>query len=91
MAACFPMRNRTMALIAGASGIVEAGETSGSLSQGWDLVRLARLLFIMHSIAERPDLRWPQEMMRYGALVLHEPEELLEALPYGDPSALLSA
>jgi DNA processing protein len=91
MPACFPMRNRTMALIVDASVIVEAGETSGSLSQGWEALRLARLLFIMRSVAERPDLRWPREMMRYGALVLNEPEELLEALPYGDPSALLSA
>jgi DNA processing protein len=31
----FPMRNRTMALISDATVIVEAGEKSGSLHQGW--------------------------------------------------------
>lgn len=87
----FPTRNRTMALIADASVIVEAGDTSGSLSQGWEALRLARMLFIMRSVAERSDLRWPKRMIEYGAVVLNEPEELLEALPYGDPAALVSA
>jgi DNA processing protein len=87
----FPMRNRTMALIVDASVIVEAGETSGSLSQGWEALRLARALFIMKSVAERSDLAWPKKMIEYGAQVLDEPEELLEALPYGDPAALVSA
>lgn len=35
----FPQRNRTMALLSHASVIVEAGETSGSLSQGWEAHR----------------------------------------------------
>ncbi len=87
----FPTRNRTMALIVDASVIVEAGETSGSLSQGWEALRLARALFIMKSVAERSDLAWPKKMIEYGAQVLDEPEELLEALPYGDPAALVSA
>ena len=87
----FPMRNRTMALIADASVIVEAGDTSGSLSQGWEALRLARMLFIMKSIADRTDLKWPKDMIDYGAVVLNEPEELLDALPYGDPAAVVSA
>lgn len=87
----FPMRNRTMALIVDASVIVEAGDTSGSLSQGWEALRLARALFFMKSIVEeRPELEWPREMMEYGAQVLEEPEELLDALPYGEPLAAFS-
>lgn len=77
----FILRNRTMALIADASVIVEAGEGSGSLSQGWEALRLGRPLFLMRSLASDPSLQWPAEMMQYGARVLAEPEELLASLP----------
>lgn len=80
----FPMRNRTMALMVDASVIVEAGDTSGSLSQGWEALRLNRTLFIMRSILDRPDLTWPKEMMAYGAQVLEDVDPLLEALPAGE-------
>jgi DNA processing protein len=80
----FPMRNRTMALICDASVIVEAGETSGSLSQGWEALRLGRALFLMASIVERTDLDWPRKMMEYGAEVLRDPDDLLEVLPVGE-------
>ena len=52
----FPRRNRTMALISDATVIVEAGEKSGTRSQGWEALRLGRLLFIMRNVAEDPDL-----------------------------------
>jgi DNA processing protein len=77
----FPLRNRTMALLCHASIIVEAGDSSGTLSQGWEALRLGRPLFIMRSVAERSSLKWPAEMMRYGAEVLSEPDEVLEYLP----------
>jgi len=77
----FPLRNRTMALLSDASVIVEAGETSGALSQGWEALRLARPLFLMRSIVENSNLRWAAKMLDYGASVLSEPEELLESLP----------
>lgn len=80
----FPMRNRTMALICDATVIVEAGETSGSISQGWEALRLGRALFLMASIVGREDLTWPRKMLEYGADVLREPEDLLEALPFGE-------
>jgi DNA processing protein len=86
----FPMRNRTMALIVDASVIVEAGETSGSLSQGWEALRLARELFIMKSVFENTSLRWPEKMLEYGARVLEDPEQLLDKLPYGEPNAAFS-
>lgn len=59
---CFPMRNRTMALISDASVIAEAGESSGSISQGWEALRLGRPLFIMRSVVENPALSWPAEL-----------------------------
>src|SRR5207249_3924513 len=50
----FVLRNRTMALIADASVIVESGEGGGSLHQGWEALRLGRPLFIhTHEFANR--------------------------------------
>lgn len=77
----FPRRNRTMALISDATVIVEAAETSGSLSQGWEALRLGRPLFITKALAENPDLKWPAQLQLYGASILGEPDDLLEALP----------
>jgi len=66
----FPIRNRTMALLTDATVIVEAGESSGTLHQGWEALRLGRLLFLMQSVVDDTTLSWPAEMMRYGAQVL---------------------
>lgn len=66
----FPMRNRTMALFTDATVIVEAGQKSGTLHQGWEALRLGRLLFVLESVANDERLSWPLEMIRYGAQVL---------------------
>jgi DNA processing protein len=81
----FPRRNRTMALLCHASVIVEAGESSGTLSQGWEALRLNRPLFILKSVFENPELTWPEEMLKYGAHLLENVEQILEALPLGLP------
>lgn len=88
----FPLRNRTMALICEASVIVEAGEGSGSLSQGWEALRLGRPLFLMASLMDRTDLTWPQQMLDYGAMVLERPEDLLGRLrsAVDDPLAAIA-
>jgi len=75
----FPMRNRTMALLTDATVIVEAGEKSGTVHQGWEALRLGRLLFLLESVANDPQLSWPREMIRYGAQVLSR-ESLADAL-----------
>ncbi|MDG6996451.1 MAG: DNA-processing protein DprA [Nitrososphaerota archaeon] len=77
----FVLRNRTMALISDASIIVQASETSGSLHQGWEALRLGRPLFIWKSIMKDKSLKWPVKMVDYGAVVLEEPEQIMEALP----------
>lgn len=79
----FPQRNRTMALVTHATVIVEAAEKSGTLSQGWEALRLGRRLFILRSVAEDPSLTWPSDLRRYGAEVLKNTEQLLDALPLG--------
>ncbi len=85
----FPIRNRTMALLSDATCIVEAGEKSGTLHQGWEALRLGRLLFLMESIAKDPSLSWPARMIDYGAQVLtrKDLEFVLDDLPevnYGE-------
>lgn len=79
----FPIRNRTMALLTDATVIVEAGEKSGTLHQGWEALRLGRLLFVMESVVDDPSLTWPREFIRYGAQVLSRDnlDEVLDHLP----------
>jgi DNA processing protein len=66
----FPLRNRTMALLTDATVIVEAGQNSGARLQGWEALRLGRLLFLLESVATDPTLSWPKDLIRYGAQVL---------------------
>lgn len=78
------MRNRTMALLSDATVIVEAGEESGTLHQGWEALRLGRPLFLMESILSK-GLKWPDEMRHYGAEILSREnlDLLFELLPEG--------
>lgn len=77
----FVLRNRTMALISDATVIVEAGNTSGSLHQGWEAIRLGRPLFIWKAVLKNTQLSWPEEMFQYGAIELSDPMDLFEFLP----------
>jgi DNA processing protein len=79
----FPIRNRTMALISDATVIIEAGDKSGAISQGWEALRLGRGLFISKWLTENESLSWPREMMAYGAEILSDDllDEFFESLP----------
>lgn len=79
----FPMRNLTMAMLCHLSVIVEAGESSGSHSQGWETLRLGRPLFLMRAVAEDDSLKWPKEMMKFGAQILSDDnlEDFFEHIP----------
>src|SRR5271157_2252762 len=79
----FVIRNRTMALISDASIIVEAGDASGSLHQGWEALRLGRPLFIWKTVMNDHSLSLPKDMEKYGAIELNDPEQVLEILPSG--------
>lgn len=80
----FPQRNRTMALLSDGLVIVEAGETSGTINQGWEALRLGRTVFLSEAVANNPALSWPGEMRRYGAEVLRRDllTEMLSELPW---------
>ena len=77
----FVIRNRTMALISDTSVIVEAGNFSGSLHQGWEALRLGRPLFIWSPLTHDHSLNWQEKMAMYGAIEFRDPEELLDDLP----------
>lgn len=75
----FPKRNRLMAQLTDASIIVEASDTSGTLHQASECVRLGRWLFIMKSVVDDPNLSWPSKFVGHPkVVVLTRPEEVIE-------------
>ena len=83
--ASFPARNRIMAMISDASVIVEASDTSGSLSQASETQRLGKPLFIMRNVVETKGLKWPASFLKHGAIVLDDVKQILDALSSRGP------
>lgn len=77
----FPARNETMAALSEATVIVEASETSGTLTQARACLRQSRKLFILNSCFEIPGLKWPHEFEKRGAIRVRGLEDILSALP----------
>ena len=59
----FPVRNRVMAAISDATVIIEASDTSGTLHQASECLRLGRWLFIAQSVVEDPEISWPRRFL----------------------------
>lgn len=59
----FPERNKLMAALSDATAIVEAGDTSGTLHQAAECVRLGRWLFIAKSVVDDASLQWPKRFL----------------------------
>lgn len=77
----FPKRNRLMAAVTDASVIVEASDSSGTLHQASECIRLKRWLFIMKSVAESPDLDWPTKFLREErVVVLSSVEDVIDRI-----------
>jgi DNA processing protein len=77
----FPERNKLMAAITGASVIIEAGETSGTLHQAAECVRLDRWLFIAKSVLDDAALHWPAKFRDYAKVrQLAETADILKVL-----------
>jgi DNA processing protein len=76
----FPERNKLMAALSDGTVIIEAGETSGTLHQAAECVRLGRWLFISQSVMDDPILSWPRRFEEYEKFrVLRETKDLLSA------------
>lgn len=86
----YPLRNRTMALFSQATVIVEASERSGTVSQGWEAIRLGRPVYLLRSLVDS-GLEWPKLMIAYGAEVLDRVEPLLAELPPAREPSLADA
>lgn len=77
----FPKRNRVMAALCDATVIVEASDTSGSLHQAAECVRLGRWLFIAKSLVDNPELEWPKKFLTGPRTrVLTATSDLVEAV-----------
>jgi DNA processing protein len=76
----FPERNVTMSALTEGTIIVEAGETSGTLTQARAALHQRRKLFILDSCFQRTDITWPARFEAEGAVRVRTPEDIWSAL-----------
>lgn len=76
----FPERNVTMSALTEATIIIEAGETSGTLTQARAALYQNRKLFILNSLFDRSDLTWPANYESRGAIRVRSPDDIWKAL-----------
>lgn len=76
----FPERNITMSALTEATVIVEAGETSGTLTQARAALHQGRKLFILDSCFQRSDITWPAKYAALGAIRVREIDDIWGAL-----------
>lgn len=76
----FPERNVTMSALTMATIIVEAGETSGTLTQARAALQQGRKLFILDSCFQRRDITWPAAFEQRGAIRVREMKDVWDAL-----------
>ena len=69
-----------MSALTEATVIVEAGETSGTLTQARAALHQERRIFILNSAFLRKDLTWPHRLAVRGAVRIRSASELIERL-----------
>ncbi|WP_245284084.1 DNA-processing protein DprA [Bradyrhizobium sp. Cp5.3] len=79
----FPERNVTMSALTEGTVIVEAGETSGTLTQARAALQQGRKLFILDSCFERSDVTWPAVYAKKGAIRVRDISDIWSALGDG--------
>ena len=72
----FPERNAVMAAVSDATVIVEASETSGTLTQARACMEMGRKLFILKSCFES-GLKWPRSYEERGAIRVNTIDDIL--------------
>ena len=77
----FPERNITMSALTMGTVIVEAGETSGTLTQARAALAQRRQLFILDSNFRNPALTWPAKHEKRGAIRVTDYEQIAMHLP----------
>jgi DNA processing protein len=76
----FPARNVTMAALSLATVIVEAGETSGTLTQARAALHQGKQLFILDSCFQDTSLTWPSYYEKQGAVRVKDYEDIRSRL-----------
>lgn len=77
----FPERNELMAAISDATVIVEASDTSGTLTQARACAHQGRPLFILRSCAEEPSVSWPAKWAkRENVFVVDDAGDILDIM-----------
>ncbi len=76
----FPERNVTMSALTEATVIVEASDTSGTLTQARAALHQGRKLFILNSCFDVPGLTWPSRFEKQGAIRVRDFDDLWDAL-----------
>jgi DNA processing protein len=76
----FPERNVTMSALTEGTIIVEASDTSGTLTQARAALHQRRKLFILDSCFQRTGITWPARLEAEGAIRVRTPEDIWSAL-----------
>ncbi len=76
----FPERNITMSALTEATIIIEAGETSGTLTQARAALAQGRKLFILDSCFRNPALTWPEHFEKQGAVRVQDYDDVRKHL-----------
>lgn len=77
----FPQRNELMAAISDGTIIIEASDTSGTLSQARACLHQGRPLFILKSCLEAKDITWPKKWAdKEGVYVVDSSETVIDVI-----------
>lgn len=76
----FPERNATMSALTDATIIIEAGETSGALTQARAALHQGRKLFILDSCFKNSAITWPARFEAEGAIRVRSYDDVWVAL-----------
>jgi DNA processing protein len=76
----FPERNATMSALTDGTIIVEAADTSGTLTQARAAMHQGRKLFILENCFQRTDITWPRHYEKMGAIRVKNPDDIWKAL-----------
>lgn len=76
----FPERNATMSALSQATIIIEASETSGTLTQARAALSQGRMLFILENNFKNLNITWPEKFNKKGAVRLKTYEDFLRIM-----------
>lgn len=81
----FPERNELMASITNATVIVEASDTSGTLTQARACLHQGRPLFLMRSLTENKNIKWTEKYIgKEGVYILDDISQILNIIQNDD-------